>query len=141
MKSDIKKACDEALVLDSLDSQEASMAVLQRYSSPVIMTDKGNHYYNVLCKNYMAGIPMKDDKLIMLIGLHSYGARMNKTNVAMGDLMLKEVEEILGGNLREDQIRVIQQVFIRNGYVIKNPEFDAEFSNEIYLESRKNVGI
>ena len=133
MNPDIRKACDGALLHDS---QEEAMDILQRYSSPIIMTDKGNHYYTTLCKNYMAGIPMKDNKLIILMGLHQHGARMNKTNVEMGEMMFEEVKEALGGDLTENQVRVVQQMFIMNGHAVKNPEFDAEFSNDIYLESK-----
>ena len=128
MRADTGKAMMEAL---KNNTQEEAIAVMQKYSSPVIPTDRGIHYYKTLSKNYLMGTPMKNDKLAILLGLHTHVAHMNSSNIDIGDEMITEIREKIGG-LAEGDIRGIQKYLVETGNMIVNPLYDNEFSGQIY---------
>ena len=128
LRDDTKKAMYKAL---KENTQAEALAVLQKYSSPFVPTDRGMHYYNTLVKNYMQNIPMHDEKLLLLLGLHTHGARMSKSNLDIGEEMINEIKEKIG-DIEEADIRHIQHYLMEGGNLIVNPLFDKDFSNTLY---------
>ncbi len=128
MRSDTGKAMMKAI---KNGTQEEAIAVMQKYSSPVVPTDRGIHYYKTLSKNYIMGTPMKNDKLAILLGLHTHVAHMNSSNIDIGDEVITEIREKIGG-LSEVDIRTVQKHLVETGNMIINPLYDNDFSGSIY---------
>lgn len=128
MRDDTREAMDKAL---RANTQERAIGVMQKYSSPVVPTDRGIHYYKTLSKNYMMGTPMNNDKLAILLGLHMHVAKMSDSNTDIGEVMIEEIKEKVGG-LSEHDIRGVQAYLVDTGNMIINPLYDKDFSGYIY---------
>ena len=106
---------------------------LGKYGAPYILTDRGNHYYKTLIKQYLSGRPVNDDTLLKLFGLGIFAFRyISNTDVDVEMQIIEEIKEKLHIDMLSlENANFVKVYLYSKGYVKENPDYDENFNNMV----------
>ena len=87
-----------------------------------ILTDRGNHYFKTLRKQYMMGLPIKDEKLMVLSVLLIHSEKFTLKDFKEGEVLVSEIHNNVG---EFDSFHIVEEL-AKYGYMKTNPNYDRE---------------
>lgn len=106
---------------------------LAKYGAPYVLSEKGRHQYRTMIKQYMQGLKMNDDKLLILFGLGIYGTNVGiDVDVDTEMQISEEIKEKINLDMTEyDYHQYVKAMLFRLKLIIDNPDYNEEFSKEV----------
>lgn len=121
---------ESAQMMHNTPTYETLAKVIKIHVSPYRLTDRGIKYCKDLTSKYLQGLKINDDKIAVLLGLHTYGTNMDQLGQDTNGEMMDEIKERwdIGSNAFID---TILEYLLRGGFLETNPHQDLKFSKEL----------
>jgi len=86
------------------------------------LTDRGNHYFKTLRSQYLQGLTIKDEKLIILSALLIHSDRFTHKDFTEGQVLVEEIHQTVG----DFSSIAARDALLETGYLEDNPEYIPE---------------
>ena len=86
------------------------------------LTEKGAHYFKTLRAQYLQGLPIKNQKLMVLSVLLIHSDRFTSKDFVEGQVLIEEIQDTIG----DFDSTVVRDVLCMMGHLEDNPAYIAE---------------